>query len=74
MRTGKRGRVEDGKQDVVDVLPEALQGALPCQFAKYFHLSPHTIVKHSISVVYDLHTHAECQLVGSSLIEHTLEH
>ena len=75
----RRGKEREGermgsKVNGVDVLPEALQGALPYQFAKYFHLSPHTNVKHSISVVYDLHTHAECPLVGSSLIEHTLEH
>ena len=60
---GRRGEERKGermgsKVNEVDVLPEALQGALPYQFAKYFHLSPHTNVKHSISVVYNLHTHS----------------
>ena len=54
----REGERMGSKVNGVDVLPEALQGALPCQFAKYFHLSPHTNVKHSISVVYDLHTHS----------------
>ena len=47
----RRGKERMGsKVNGVDLLPEALQGALSYQFTKYFHLSPHSNVKHSISV------------------------